>query len=280
MNHFPQLTPIENKLKQIYQQSPERSLQEPCDREDVMDVLLASYTITNDNNITKSLTTHIDEQTFILENMDISSELVQLLSTQLVEDFSGHVSGIYEAMNDLLASNGIAAQLRLTIKKSVDISAASSPIRQADEAGQTVHRSGVEPPASGVEVGTGIAALSRADALVDWVLSALSSRQAGDDSGFAVGVPTLADRTAWASAGNSAGGMLRSFFSGKLPHLASGAGATGMFLPNPASDLHESIRSLVHHAAPEASAMLDHEGRVRNLILERRQGLGAKPGCR
>lgn len=40
MNHFPQLTPIENKLKQIYQQSPERSLQEPCDREDVMDVLL------------------------------------------------------------------------------------------------------------------------------------------------------------------------------------------------------------------------------------------------
>ena len=72
MNHFPQLTPIENKLKQIYQQSPERSLQEPCDREDVMDVLLASYTITNDNNITKSLTTHIDEQIFILENMDIS----------------------------------------------------------------------------------------------------------------------------------------------------------------------------------------------------------------
>lgn len=51
MNHFPQLTPIENKLKQIYQQSLERSLQEPCDREDVMDVLLASYTITNDNNI-------------------------------------------------------------------------------------------------------------------------------------------------------------------------------------------------------------------------------------
>lgn len=40
MNHFPQLTPIENKLKQIYQQSLERSLQEPCDREDVMDVLL------------------------------------------------------------------------------------------------------------------------------------------------------------------------------------------------------------------------------------------------
>jgi len=69
MNHFPQLTPIENKLKQIYQQSLERSLQEPCDREDVMDVLLASYPITNDNNITKSLTTHIDEQTFILENM-------------------------------------------------------------------------------------------------------------------------------------------------------------------------------------------------------------------
>ena len=67
MNHFPQLTPIENKLKQIYQQSLERSLQEPCDREDVMDVLLASYTITNDNNITKSLTTHIDEQTLSLK---------------------------------------------------------------------------------------------------------------------------------------------------------------------------------------------------------------------
>ena len=46
MNHFPQLTPIENKLKQIYQQSPERSLQEPCDREDVMDVLLFGIDMT------------------------------------------------------------------------------------------------------------------------------------------------------------------------------------------------------------------------------------------
>lgn len=46
MNHFPQLTPIENKLKQIYQQSLERSLQEPCDREDVMNVLLFGIDMT------------------------------------------------------------------------------------------------------------------------------------------------------------------------------------------------------------------------------------------
>ena len=72
MNQSTQLTLIENKLKQIYQQSPGRSLHEPHSREEVMDVLLAAYTITNDNKITQSLKTHIDEQTFILENMDIS----------------------------------------------------------------------------------------------------------------------------------------------------------------------------------------------------------------
>ena len=65
MNHFPQLTPIENKLKQIYQQSLERSLQEPCDREDVMDVLLASYTMYSSANITGTRLRFYTSTTFL-----------------------------------------------------------------------------------------------------------------------------------------------------------------------------------------------------------------------
>ena len=37
-----------------------------------MDILLAAYTIMPDRNVTQSLKTQIDEQIFILENMDIS----------------------------------------------------------------------------------------------------------------------------------------------------------------------------------------------------------------
>ena len=48
MNHFPQLTPIENKLKQIYQQSLERSLQEPCDREELW---MSRWTFTKINKL-------------------------------------------------------------------------------------------------------------------------------------------------------------------------------------------------------------------------------------
>ena len=44
----------------------------PCTCDEVMDVLLSSYTAMPDKNITQSLKTQIDEQIFILENMDVS----------------------------------------------------------------------------------------------------------------------------------------------------------------------------------------------------------------
>lgn len=213
-----------------------------------------------------------------LEKLDVSPELVQPLSAQLVEAFADHVPGIYEAMNALLAGNGIAAQLRLTIKKSADMPTVQSPaLPQADEAVLAVRSPAVMPPASGVDGVTGIAARSRADALVDWVLSALSAEPARHDvasGGVTAALPP--DSAASLPAGNTAGGMLRSFFAGKLMQPACGDSGAGIFLPNPASDLSESIRSLAHHATPEASAMHDHEGRVRNLILEQRQRLGAQ----
>lgn len=72
MNKIPELNPIEKKLKQFYQKSKDRSLNEPCARNDVMDILLASYTAMPDQNITQSLKTQVGEQIFILENMDVS----------------------------------------------------------------------------------------------------------------------------------------------------------------------------------------------------------------
>ena len=72
MNKIPKLNPIEIKLKQFYQKSQNRILDEPCNRDEVMDILLSSYTAMPDKNITQSLKTQIDEQIFILENMDVS----------------------------------------------------------------------------------------------------------------------------------------------------------------------------------------------------------------
>lgn len=72
MDRIPELNPIEKKLKQFYRQSKDRILNEPCERDDVMDILLASYTIIPDKNVTQSLKTQINEQIFILENMDSS----------------------------------------------------------------------------------------------------------------------------------------------------------------------------------------------------------------
>lgn len=72
MNKIPELNPIEKKLKQFYRKSKERMLDVPCTRDEIMDVLLSSYTAMPDKNITQSLKTQIDEQIFILENMDVS----------------------------------------------------------------------------------------------------------------------------------------------------------------------------------------------------------------
>ena len=72
MNKIPELNPIEKKLKQFYRKSKECVLDVPCTCDEVMDVLLSSYTAMPDKNITQSLKTQIDEQIFILENMDVS----------------------------------------------------------------------------------------------------------------------------------------------------------------------------------------------------------------
>lgn len=72
MNKNLKLNPTEKKLKALYQKYVHRHLEQPCSRDEVMDILLAAYTIMPDRNVTQSLKTQIDEQIFILENMDIS----------------------------------------------------------------------------------------------------------------------------------------------------------------------------------------------------------------
>lgn len=72
MNKNLKLNPTEKKLKALYQKYEYRHLEQPCNRDEVMDILLAAYTIMPDRNVTQSLKTQIDEQIFILENMDIS----------------------------------------------------------------------------------------------------------------------------------------------------------------------------------------------------------------
>ena len=60
MNKIPELNPIEKKLKQFYRKSKERMLDVPCTRDEIMDVLLSSYTAMPDKNITQSLKTQTD----------------------------------------------------------------------------------------------------------------------------------------------------------------------------------------------------------------------------
>lgn len=72
MNKIQKLNPTEKKLKALYQKSKYRHLEQPCEQDEVMDILLSAYTVMPDRNVTRSLKTQIDEQIFILENMDIS----------------------------------------------------------------------------------------------------------------------------------------------------------------------------------------------------------------
>lgn len=72
MHQFSNLSSTEKKLKYLYQNSKNHQFNTPCSQKDILDILLASYTDISDQNITKSLNPNINEQIFILENMDIS----------------------------------------------------------------------------------------------------------------------------------------------------------------------------------------------------------------
>ena len=72
MYTIPALTPTEKKLKQYFLHLKERHLDEPCEQQDVMDLLLSAYSAMSDANIPRLLNPQIDEQIFILENMDTS----------------------------------------------------------------------------------------------------------------------------------------------------------------------------------------------------------------
>lgn len=72
MNEIPDLNVIEKELKQLYLKSPERNLNIPCSQDEIMDILLSAYTAMPDRNIANALTSQINEQIFIVQNMDIA----------------------------------------------------------------------------------------------------------------------------------------------------------------------------------------------------------------
>ncbi len=72
MEKIPTLNPIENKLKTHFLSSKNRQLQYPHNRDQIMDIILDAYASLPDKNIAAALTTEIDEELFILDNMDVA----------------------------------------------------------------------------------------------------------------------------------------------------------------------------------------------------------------
>ncbi|MFZ6690641.1 DUF1631 family protein [Undibacterium sp. SXout20W] len=68
-----------------------------------------------------------------LEDLKLERDLCNILQTQIAEDFSQHVFKIYEAVNDSLASHGVAAELQFKLKKTNIATPGASDSNVGDE---------------------------------------------------------------------------------------------------------------------------------------------------
>lgn len=64
-----ELNPVEKNLKRLYLKYPSRHLNQPCTREDVLDILDAAFSMEESLGV-MNMESNIDEQTFISDDMD------------------------------------------------------------------------------------------------------------------------------------------------------------------------------------------------------------------
>ncbi|MBM5575482.1 DUF1631 family protein [Deefgea sp. CFH1-16] len=261
------------------------------------------------------------------------NELIPVLLAQFTTSMCPHVAPLYEALNQLLAQHGIAAQLQLKVRKQSEpaAGAAGNLLDQSDESpsaltpdaqhSESVSRSGESPRAvssTRSSMGSSVGSVGAApwgarseDQFLDFVQSRPSASQAALQGAAPASVPnavagmgsggsglmdsvaaplvassaearaSMARAPSWLSHIGQVGRSIQQFFSGhSLQQGAQGQGpvwddAASLELRSVSAPLSQSLQSLIEVATPTAEAMWNGDGRLRNLILEQRQQLGA-----
>lgn len=237
------------------------------------------------------------------ETMELPPDDVDALIVQISEGMCGRIAVIYSHLNELLAAQGLAAQLQLKIRKMpsrLNLGSASAgtdagpATENAQAPGQTPHTSPGRHQPHVVEVMPS-QAKNPVDDLFERIrdfgsgATALDSSSHSAPSDSAAGTealppppaagrsePDRQHRRSWLNGLHSAGQVLRQFFAG--PAMPS-ATTDDVFDVNPPhalpanTPLTDSIQDLQREATPAAHEMLGSEGQVRNLILEERERL-------
>jgi len=238
-----------------------------------------------------------------LETMELPPNEADALVVQISEGMCGHIAALYGCLNNLLAAHGLAAQLQFKIRKMpsrLNLGNASAGV-DADTAaentqapGQTTQTSPGRQQPHVVEVMPS-QAKNPVDDLFERIRDFGSGAPAPDSSSHsapsdspagtdALPPPSAAGRSdpdrqhrrSWLNGLNSAGQVLRQFFSG--PGMPSAHEHDGFDVdpprPLPANTpLTDSIQDLQREATPAVHEMLGSEGQIRNLILEERERL-------
>lgn len=232
------------------------------------------------------------------ETMELPPDDVDALIVQISEGMCGRVAAIYSHLNELLAAQGLAAQLQLKIRKMpsrLNLGGASagtdaeSATENTQAPTQTPHTSTGRHQPHVVEV-MPLQAKNPVDDLFERIRDFGSSTTAPDSSAhFAAdtdalpsapaagkAMPDRQQNRSWLNGLHSAGQVLRQFFAGPaMPSVAT----DDVFGVNPPhalpanTPLTNSIQDLQRQATPAAHEMLGKEGQVRNLILEERERL-------
>ncbi|MGQ5521936.1 DUF1631 family protein [Chitinimonas sp. PSY-7] len=246
----------------------------------------------------------------MVEQLGITQELSDTLIEQFRDDLTEKVVAIYARLNALLAEHGIAAQLRMTIKKEAsphatgafqmrDLAGHANVADMADEdvvhAANTAqpdrypaHSHNNVPPQSFVPqhsvsvINTAAArGASRAGQLIDWLRQSTAGAE-GDGDASAImqrgehSSPSLPDGDNAAPVGEHGLGAWLSGFEAVGTTLRQFFSATSTVRATPVTSL---LARSVQHLQESSHGIADvraADGSLRNLILEQRRELGEK----
>jgi len=235
--------------------------------------------------------------------------LIPVLLGQFTESMCLHIAPMYEALNSLLASHGIAAQLQLKVRKQPDLSQFSQRMEASEpqlEGGLVDSATNLNQHSDATEFAPDLVShyaqytapsarpdgsfsqrMHRSeDQLLDYVQSigagAASDKGAEHDlSHSAAGAPEVARGAAksWLNDVKNAGRSLKHFFTGNSMAKMGAVDAPfdSEIAPHPirqvSAPLAHSVHNLLQISTPSTEGMWGEDGKIRNLILEQRQQL-------
>lgn len=223
-----------------------------------------------------------------VEHLGLQPEQQDTLTAVMAGELMGKVSGIYEELNQLLASRGIAAQLQLRIRQLPGHMPTSTHASEAEAIAEEELAAGFPPsPVDSPQSAPAMPAMPAGPQRLNRLLELVRAQAGGHDIGS--GMPASPDvKTGWPgmagmlddgmtvpAAAHKHGGWLasvqgigsavRQFFAGTSMPERAGAVMS--------ASLTQSIDNLQQASIAGAEPLLDAQGQVRNLILEMRPQL-------